>query len=60
MAKDTAAHAPERWEYDIISSALYELPESANSLGAEGWELVSVVKDGDRRELYFKRKLRAE
>ena len=50
------------WEYKVVSSRTPTFPE-INEIGAEGWELVSVVtvenRIGDvvnvRKEYYFKR-----
>jgi hypothetical protein len=43
----------QQWEYRIIASAMTQ--EDLNSLGAEGWELVSVVAQPATTQFYFKR-----
>ncbi|MCL1806400.1 MAG: hypothetical protein FWG31_01730 [Oscillospiraceae bacterium] len=51
----------ERWEYTTLEYnwTLDEMIEKANSLGSEGWELVSATLSNSRYEhtLYFKRRL---
>lgn len=47
------------WEYRRLERALgaEALPteEELNALGAEGWELATVITAGDRAWFYFKR-----
>jgi hypothetical protein len=48
-----------RWEYkELVRDAEgTELPTEAelNTLGADGWELASAVREGPRVHFYFKR-----
>jgi hypothetical protein len=42
-----------RWEYRVIASALSE--DELSTLGADGWELVSVVALPAKTQFHFKR-----
>jgi hypothetical protein len=47
-----------RWEYKIDSPRITEDKLDANylsALGSDGWELVSVERDGRSRTYFFKR-----
>ena len=47
-----------RWEYKVLvidQSSDNEGEIAMNRIGPEGWELVSVVMNGGRLTMYFKR-----
>jgi hypothetical protein len=43
----------QRWEYRVITSAMSE--DELNTMGADGWELLSVVALPAKTQFYFKR-----
>lgn len=48
-------HETTAWEYKHLRQAGAPTEEALNALGAEGWELVSVVAVGDGVNVYLKR-----
>ena len=47
-----------RWEYEVITVYMPNVPETLEDLGAAGWELVNVTNDeylDTYKVLYFKR-----
>lgn len=57
--------AKQKWEYQTIEGAnpIY-MREAANMMGAEGWELVTVIRGGASHNyesrFYFKRPIQEE
>lgn len=45
------------WRDGILSPKELYIHKNINDLGTEGWELVSVVKNGEETTFYFKKEI---
>jgi len=47
-----------RWEYTSVAALFNQVVERANTLGADGWELVTIIEGKTTFTLIFKRPIK--
>jgi hypothetical protein len=47
-----------RWEYTSVAAFFNQIVDRSNTLGAEGWELITIIENKTTYTLIFKRPIK--